>query len=285
MRHSIILSLSMLGIVTLSACEQSGDAEVARAMRDVNVVDETNLNDVMLTVADPSEAVSYFSRASANDPGRIDLMRGLGSSQVRAGQNADAAATFRAVVAHPEATPDDQVDLAGALIRNNDWDAAEVALNAIPPTHESFERYRLEAMVADSNQDWPRADSFYETAVGLTTKPAGVLNNWGFSKLTRGDYVGAERLFNEALQQDPSMFTAKNNLVLARGAQRNYDLPVVPMTQIERAQLLHTLALTAVKQGDVTIAKGLLREAIDTHPQHFEAATRSLRALEDNVQN
>ena len=27
-------------------------------------------------------------------------------------------------------------------------------------------------------------------------------------------------------------------------------------------------------------AYGLLREAIDTHPQHFEAAVRSLRALE-----
>ena len=59
----------------------------------------------------------------------------------------------------------------------------------------------------------------------------------------------------------------------------------VPMTQIERAQLLHTLGLAAVKQGDVSIGKGLLREAIDTHPQHFEAAVRSLRALENNVTN
>jgi hypothetical protein len=60
---------------------------------------------------------------------------------------------------------------------------------------------------------------------------------------------------------------------------------VVPMTQIERAQLLHTLALAAIKQNDVTTGKGLLREAIDTHPQHFEEAVRSLRALEDNVTN
>ncbi len=73
--------------------------------------------------------------------------------------------------------------------------------------------------------------------------------------------------------------------MLARGAQRNYDLPVVPMDQVERAQLLHTLALSAIKQGDVKTGKGLLRDAIDTHPQHFEAAVRSLRALEANVQN
>jgi hypothetical protein len=72
-------------------------------------------------------------------------------------------------------------------------------------------------------------------------------------------------------------------MALARAAQRNYDLPIVPMTQSERAQLLYTLALGAIKQGDVTIGKSLLRQAIDTSPQHFEAAVRSLEALEDNL--
>ena len=57
------------------------------------------------------------------------------------------------------------------------------------------------------------------------------------------------------------------------------------MSQVERAQLLYTLALSAIKQGDVAIGMGLLREAIETHPQHFEAAVRSLRALETTVVN
>jgi hypothetical protein len=33
------------------------------------------------------------------------------------------------------------------------------------------------------------------------------------------------------------------------------------------------------------VGKGLLQQAIDTHPQHFEAATRSLAALDANVRN
>ncbi len=285
MRQPFILLVSVAGLLGLAACDQSGEAQVDRALRDLNVVDETNLNDVMLTVGDPDEAVKYFSRAVANDPGRIDLMRGLAKSLIRASRSPEAVTAWEAVVAHDESTLDDQVDYADALIRANDWTRAEAVLDAVPPTHETYRRYRLEAMVADSNQDWERADSFYETAIGLTTRPAPVLNNWGFSKLTRGEYAAAERLFYDAIRQDPQMFTAKNNLVLARGAQRNYDLPVVPMSQIERAQLLHTLALAAIKQGDVTIGKGLLTEAIDTHPQHFEAAARSLQALENNVTN
>ena len=281
MRHPMFLTLLACGALALGGCgSRSGDAEVNRALQDVNVVDETNLNDVMLTVADPNEAVAYFSRASENDPGRIDLMRGLATSLVRASRPTEAVSAWRNVMALPDTTPDDTVELADALIRNNQWDEADLTLDSVPPTHESFKRYRLEAMVADSNEEWDKADSFYETAVGLTTTPASVLNNWGYSKLSRGDYPGAERLFTEALRYEPGLFTAKNNLVLARGAQNNYSLPVITMTQPERAQLLYTLALTAIKQNDVTIGKGLLQDAIDTNPTHFEEAVRALDALE-----
>jgi len=276
--HPVILMAALA--LGLSACARSGEDEVRRALGDLNVIDESNLSDVMLTVGDPDEAVAYFSRALAGAPDRIDLMRGLATSQIRAGRNTEAVTSWRAVIAHPQATLDDRVELADALIRTNAWSDAQAVLDTIPPTHETFKRYRLEAMVADANEDWARADSFYEIAAGLTTTPAGVLNNWGFSKLTRGDYRGAERLFTDALRYEPDLFTAKNNLVMARGAQRNYDLPVIAMTQTERAQLLYTLALTAIKQNDLTIGRGLLQDAIDTHPQHFEEAVRALRALD-----
>ncbi|MDE9451873.1 tetratricopeptide repeat protein [Aliiroseovarius sp. Z3] len=287
MRHSIFLTLCLGSAVALSACNKpkSGSEDVERAIADVNVIDESNLNDIMLTVGDPDEAVAYFKRTAESQPGRIDLKRGLAQSLIRAKRPVEAVPVWKSIVASSEGTLVDRVSLADALIRAGDWKEAEAVLNKVPPTHETYRRYRLEAMIADSNKEWKKADSFYETAVGLTTNPGSVLNNWGYSKLTRADFSGAEKLFSQALSYDSKMFTAKNNLVLARGAQRKYDLPVIPMTQIERAQLLHTLALSAIKQGDVTTGKGLLQEAIDTHPQHFEAATRALEALENNVSN
>ncbi len=51
------------------------------------------------------------------------------------------------------------------------------------------------------------------------------------------------------------------------------------MTQEERAQLLHTLALTAIKQGDVATGRGLLIDAVASHPRHFEPAAAALAAL------
>lgn len=285
MRQPLLVSLCLVAGLGLTACQKPGAGNVDRAIQDLNVVDESNLSDVMLTVGDPNEAVIYFTRASREKPERIDLLRGLAKSLVRAKRNTEAVSAWSRVIKHKDSTNDDQVDRADALIRAGDWEKADTALDQVPPTHETFKRYRLEAMVADSNREWEKADSFYETAIGLTTRPAGVMNNWGYSKLTRGDFNDAERLFGEAIRQDQSLFTAKNNLILSRGAQRNYSLPVIPMDQSERAQLLHTLALSAIKQGDVQTGKGLLREAIETHPQHFEAAVRSLRALEGPVSN
>lgn len=281
MRNAGILSLCIVGTLGLSACGGSNSQDVEKALEDVNVIDETNLNEVMLTVADPNEAVTYFARTAAVNPDRIDLRRGLATSLVRANKPREATKAWEDVLALPDSTPSDRVDFADALIRSNDWEGAEAQLNQVPPTHETFKRYRLEAIIADSNKQWDKADSFYEIAVGLTTRPSGTLNNWGYSKLTRGQYAEAERLFSEALTYDSGLFTAKNNLVLARAAQRKYDLPVIQMTQTEHAELLHTAALSAIKQGDISTGKSLLADAISTHPQHFDAAVRSLEALED----
>ena len=276
----IFISLGLSAALLLSACQNgTNPAQVNRALASVNDIDNSNMADVMLTVGKPEEAVAYFQQALATDPTNLTAQRGLGKSLMKAGRAAEAAAVWTQITARPDATDEDRVNFAEALIRGNDWARAAQVLAQIPPTYETFERYRLEAMVADSRKDWKKADSFYEIAAGLTQQPAPVLNNWGFSKLTRGEHGAAEKLFMQALTYDSTMFTAKNNLVLARAAQRKYDLPVVQMTQIERAQLYYTAGLAAVKQGDPSVGKQLLQQAIDTNPQYFEAAERSLAAL------
>ncbi|NOD97416.1 tetratricopeptide repeat protein [Ruegeria sp. HKCCD6228] len=281
MRQQFLIPSVVISGLILSACAKETEEEkVERTFQEVNVIDETNLNDVLLSAADPNEAVTYFHGAALKNPDRIDLQRGLAISLGRAKRTTEAVTAWKRVTTMKGSNAADKVEYADALVRNGDWSQAKTVLDSVPPTFETFKRYRLEAVVADSRKEWKRADHFYETAVGLTTRPGSVMNNWGYSKLTRGEYAEAERLFSEAIRQDNSLFTAKNNLVLARSAQGNYSMPVVPMTQVERARLLNTMGISAVKQGDITTAKNLFREAISTHPQHFDEAVRSLRALE-----
>lgn len=278
MGHIRLGSIALTAVLALSACGDTGNSS-KKDLDPVNVVDASDLNDIMLTVADPNEAVEYFRSALTKEPNRLEFRRGLAVSLVRAKRATEAVSVFADFVDDKKATDQDRIDYADALIRTNDWTAAEAQLNKVPPTVETYKRYRLEAMIADSKKQWKKADSFYETAAGLTTTPANVFNNWGYSKLTRGDYKGAEDLFIRAITQNKGLFTAKNNLVLARAAQKNYRLPLVPMNEEEKAQLTYTAALGAIKNGDKAIGQGLLEEAIDIHPRHFDAAVRSLEAI------
>ena len=80
----LIAPMVMCGLI-LSACERETEEEkVERTYQEVNVIDETNLSDVLLTAADPNEAVTYFRGAAAKNPDRIDLQRGLAISLSRA---------------------------------------------------------------------------------------------------------------------------------------------------------------------------------------------------------
>ena len=123
MRQTGLIALCLSGTVALTACGGGSDAEVNRALKDVNVIDESNLNDIMLTVGDPNEAVAYFQKTAAANPERVDLKRGLAKSLVRAKKPKEAAAVWAQVAATPEGTNDDRVEMADALIRANDWTA------------------------------------------------------------------------------------------------------------------------------------------------------------------
>ncbi len=274
----------LFSVMLLGACQSAiTDAERQLPQDELNIMNDADTADIMLNLADPERAVAYFRNAVAQEPERIDLKRGLALSLAKAGKHAEAVLIYESMAEAGLLTNEDRIAMADAYIRNGAWAEGEAQLDAIPPTFETFNRYRLEAIIADYNKEWGKADSFYDIARGLTTTPASTLNNWGFSKQSRGDLENAEKLFRQALRSDPSLFAAKTNLVIVRAMRREYSLPVVPMTDEERAILLYYTAREAVKLGDRDIARGLLEQAIDTHPRYFAAAVDALRALSTNV--
>ena len=138
MRHPVMIAL-LMGTTMLAACgDKQSDAEVQRAVADVNVIDESNLNDIMLTVGDPDEAVAYFQRTAAANPDRIDLKRGLAKSLSRAGRPTEAAGVLTQIVNSVEGTNEDKVSLADAQIR------ADVRAWEVKCLLEEFQVFGLE---------------------------------------------------------------------------------------------------------------------------------------------
>lgn len=276
--------IACLLVLALAGCDQlAQQTATGEPESPVNVIDASNLNELMLTVADPQQAVTYFRNALASEPDRLEFRRGYARALQRADEHAEAALVYRKLIDDGLANTEDRIGYAEALARNNAWDEVEAQLALLPDNPASYRLNMLRAMAADQKADWAGADRYYEAARRLTPRPARALNNWGVSKMSRGDLKGAETAFHEAVTYDTKLFSAKNNLVIARGLQGKFTLPVIPMTEEEKAQLLHNLALIALRQNKDEIGRGLLAEAVATHPRHFEAAVTKLEALNAKV--
>ncbi len=137
----------------------------------------------------------------------------------------------------------------------------------------------LGAMIADRGGDWGRADAGYAAAAQSSGDPAEVLNNWGVSRLARGDVQGAQATFSQAIAADKSSFVAYNNLAIARAMSGDYRMPSTSLSRVQDAMLMHNMALVAERRGDRTAARKLLSAAVDKHPRAYGAATTHLARL------
>lgn len=251
----------------------------------VNVIDATNLNDLMLTISDPEDAVAYFRRSLNEDPDRLDLKRGYALSLARARRHADAVRIFEELDRDGAADAEVRLEHAHSLARLQRWEEAENQMALISGDVDSPRRHLIDAMLADQRNNWDQADLSYEAARRLSANPAAILNNWGVSRMSRGDYKAAQTTFEEAIAYNPRLFSIKNNLAVSRALQGEYRLPLITMTEEERARLLHNVGVIALRRGDADRAKGLFTMAVAAHPRFYPQAAEKLAALENTVVN
>jgi Flp pilus assembly protein TadD len=283
MKSRVILWLALTAtIASLSACETVSDKEDPLAE---NIIDEADLNDLMLTAADPSSAAEYFEQASANEPNRADYRRGLATSYYRAKRYGEAARVYQELITLGQDEPTDRLDYAFVAMRLDRWDDVKTLAKSFPDGLQTPRRYMIDAIVADQNEDWATADAAYARAEKLSIRPAAVLNNWGVSQMSRGDLEAAEATFGRSLSFDTSLFNAKNNLAIVRGLQGEYELPLVPLSGEERAVLMNNLGIIAMRRGDERTARKLFADAVATSPQHYSGAANKLAALEADSLN
>lgn len=251
----------------------------------INAIDAASLNDLMLTVSDPEDAIAYFQRALAEEPDRADFRRGYALALARARRHDEAAAAFEALEVEGIADDQTRIEHAHSLARLERWREAEAEMAEVSDAAQSPRRYLIDAMLADQRGDWAAADIDYEKARRAAANPATILNNWGVSRMSRGDPAAAEKTFEQALSYDPRLFNAKNNLAVARALQGEYRLPLVSMTEEERAVMLHNIGVIALRRGDREAAKGLFTMAVAAHPRYYPEAAEKLAALSANVVN
>ena len=274
-----VLALAMLGAGCTESVSEKEDPLAG------DVIDEARLSDLLLTAGDPRSAVTYFEQAVAREPERADFRRNLAISYSKAQRFPESARVYQELMALGQDRPSDRLDYAYVAVRLDRWDDAIALASSLPPELDTPRRHTLDAMIADHRQDWEAADRAYARAETLAPNPAEVLNNWGVSLMSRGDLDKAAATFERAVSYDSRLFSAKNNLAIARGLQGEFAVPVVPLTDEERAKILFNLGVIALRKEQTRTARGLFAAAVDTHPQHYQQAADRLAALEAAVIN
>ncbi|MEM6496199.1 MAG: tetratricopeptide repeat protein [Pseudomonadota bacterium] len=282
--HIVPKLLAMVVVAVVAACGSEPLRSSPNPLKDT-VIDDAGLNDLLLTSGDPEFSIEYFETAVAREPERGDFRRGLAISYSRAKRYPEAGRVYEELIALDQAQPTDVLEYGFIAVRLGDWEGAKAAESGLPGGFNNSRRHLLAAMIADSEEDWAGADAAYTRAETLALKPDHVLNNWGVSYMARGDLTSAESAFKRSVSYNSRLFSAKNNLAIVRGMGGDFTLPLVPLTDQERAMILNNLGVIATRQGELKIARGLFAAAVDAHPQHYQGAADKLAALDGKVEN
>ncbi|MGR3484973.1 MAG: hypothetical protein ACU0BF_06470 [Paracoccaceae bacterium] len=222
--------------------------------------------------------VRQFAARLERDPTDPEARRGLARAYADAGRLNDARGVYLDLSRSGGATAADRLALVEVALNLDDVATATAALGAVPVAQGGARRAMLDAMVADRGGDWARADAGYAAAAS-GADAARALNNWGVSRLARGDVSGAQSAFARAVAADASLFVAHNNLAIARAMAGDYAPPGGGLAAAQRAVLLHNMGLMAERRGDLAAARELLREAIRLHPRDYGLARARLASL------
>ena len=223
--------------------------------------------------------MQYFQAELERNPRDPGLRRGLAQAYADSGRMSKSRDAYDQLMRSGAATPSDHLDLVRVALFLEDVETARSAIGAVPGGRGGARRAMLEAMVADRGGDWGRADAGYAAAAQTSGNPAEVLNNWGVSRLARGDVAGAEATFERAVSADKSLFIAQNNLAIARAMRGNYRMPSTSLPRAQEAMLMHNMGLVAERRGDRDAARQLFAAAVKTHPQTYSGAATRLARL------
>lgn len=248
---------------------------------DKDDIEFARMSSLVAQKGSPEAGVRYFKDLIEKDPDNLTHLRGLALALSHARRHDDAARIWRTVLEKGGDQVQDRFGHLRALARARRWDEAAEQLAEIGESAPWTLRDRLfAAVVLDNTGQWAAADVAYSRALSGAERPAQILNNWGVSKMGRGDYFAAAQLFNQALAIEETLTVAKVNLTLASALQGDFSLPSITMGEIERAHLYHDVGLIALRRGDRETARRLFRAAVDQHPRHYRKAADRLAELD-----
>ena len=227
-----------------------------------------------------ADAKLLLERVLLSDPGNLRARLAMAEIQL-AFRNLEAAhKAFAALAEIPEVAARAQQGRGIALLLlGRDGEALQALQQAVDQDPALWRAWNALGSLHDRGGDWGQSGDAYDRALALNADSAMLYNNRGFSYLLRRDPEAAIADFDKALQLDPKMDAARENLRLAFAWTGQYERALLGVSRKDIGRAFNNIGFVALLRGDLPVAESYLLRSMEADARFNKVANKNLEYL------
>jgi Tfp pilus assembly protein PilF len=227
-----------------------------------------------------ADAKLMLERVLLSDPANSRARLAMAEIQL-AFRNVDMAErSFASLAEMPEVAARAEQGRGIALLMKGQAQASELSLRrAVELDPALWRAWNAIGMLHDRAGRWDQAVEAYDRALALNADSAMLYNNRGFSHLLRRAPEAAIADFDRALQLDPQLEAARENLRLAFAWTGQYERALLGVSRKDIGRAFNNIGFVALLRGDLPAAESYLLRSMEADARFNKVANRNLEYL------
>lgn len=226
------------------------------------------------------DAKLLLERVLLAEPNNLRARVAMAETQLAFGQLDAAAEAFEPLTKVPEvAARARQGRGIALLLKGQEQPALFLLEQAVEEEPDLWRAWNAIATLHDRSGSWQAASLAYDRAIEVRPDSAMLYNNRGFSHLLQRDHEAAIADFDAALQLDPKLEAARENLRLAFAWTGHYDQALVGVAQKDIGRAFNNIGFVALLRGDLPAAESYLLRSMEIDPKFNKVANKNLEYL------
>ena len=227
-----------------------------------------------------ADAKLLLERALLSDPANPRARLAMAEIQLAFRNLEMAEQSFSALVEMPDLAARAEQGRGIALLLKSQDQASQLSLHrAVALDPALWRAWNGIGLLHDRAGNWDQAVEAYDRALALNADSAMLYNNRGFSHLLRRQPEAAIADFDKALQLDPQLDAARENLRLAFAWTGQYERALLGVARKDIGRAFNNIGFVALLRGDLPAAESYLLRSMEADARFNKVANRNLEYL------
>lgn len=163
-------------------------------------------------------------------------------------------------------------------LERRQYDAAKTQLDSVVEASSSapWQAYNALGVLADMDSRPWDARTYYQLALDIDPGSPLILNNLGYSRYLAGDWPGARKALESALQVNGNYELAWRNLGLVHAREKNYRFALEALGRAgNESEAYNDVGFVSMMEGDYNQALSFFKEAMRLSPVYYVKASEN----------